>query len=112
MKGRIVLVPFPFDDLSASKVRPAVCLTDAIGDHKHLIVAFISSVVPSSMLDSDLLIETSHPDFNRTGLRVTSVVRLHRMMTLSSNMLQRELGTLSPKLWQDVTARIEKLFGM
>jgi hypothetical protein len=35
-KGRIVLVPFPFDDVTASKVRPAVCLTDPIGRHRHV----------------------------------------------------------------------------
>ena len=33
MKGKIVLVQFPFDDLSDFKVRPAHCLTDAIGDY-------------------------------------------------------------------------------
>ena len=27
--GEVVLVPFPFSDLSQSKVRPAVCLADA-----------------------------------------------------------------------------------
>ncbi len=27
-KGKVVLVPFPFDDLSSTKVRPAVCLTE------------------------------------------------------------------------------------
>jgi mRNA interferase MazF len=31
-KGKIVLVPFPFDDLTADKVRPALCLTDPIDD--------------------------------------------------------------------------------
>lgn len=31
MKGKVVLVPFPFDDLSANKVRPAVCLTNPVG---------------------------------------------------------------------------------
>ena len=30
-KGKIVFVPFPFDDLSSTKVRPAVCLTNPIG---------------------------------------------------------------------------------
>lgn len=30
-KGKVVLVPFPFDDLSSTKVRPAVCLTNPIG---------------------------------------------------------------------------------
>jgi mRNA interferase MazF len=31
--GRVVLIPFPFDDLSGAKVRPAVCLTEPIGPH-------------------------------------------------------------------------------
>ncbi len=39
-KGKIVLVPFPFDDLTSEKVRPALCLTDLIGPHRHVIVAF------------------------------------------------------------------------
>lgn len=30
-KGKVVLVPFPFDDLMMAKVRPAVCLTEPIG---------------------------------------------------------------------------------
>ncbi|HXU31960.1 MAG TPA: type II toxin-antitoxin system PemK/MazF family toxin, partial [Thermoanaerobaculia bacterium] len=29
-KHKVVLVPFPFDDLSSTKVRPAVCLTEPI----------------------------------------------------------------------------------
>jgi len=33
-KHKVVLVPFPFDDLSSTKVRPAVCLTDLIGPHE------------------------------------------------------------------------------
>lgn len=55
-KGKFVLVPFPFDDLSAEKVRPAVCLTDPIGIHRHVIVAFISSQVPAVLAPTDLVI--------------------------------------------------------
>ncbi len=35
MKFKIVLVTFPFDDFSDSKLRPALCLTDPISGHKH-----------------------------------------------------------------------------
>jgi len=35
MGGKVVLVPFPFDDLRATKVQPAVCLTDPIGTHRN-----------------------------------------------------------------------------
>jgi mRNA interferase MazF len=34
MKGKIVLIQFPFDDLSSSKVRPAYCLTNKIGGYQ------------------------------------------------------------------------------
>jgi mRNA interferase MazF len=112
MKGKVVLVPFPFDDLSATKVRPAVCLTEAIGGHDQVIVAFISSVSPSPLLKSDLLIAQSHPDFRATGLHVTSVVRLHRMMTISTAMIKRELGELSQPLWQEVVQRLRDLFAL
>ena len=44
-KHSIVLVPFPFDDLSSNKGRPAVCLTDPVGPHRHVILAFITSRV-------------------------------------------------------------------
>ena len=33
-KHKVVLVPFPFDDLSSTTVRPAVCLTDLIVPHE------------------------------------------------------------------------------
>lgn len=43
MKGKIVLVPFPFTDLSASKLRPALVLYEGYRD---VVVAFISSKIP------------------------------------------------------------------
>jgi len=52
-KGKVVPVPFPFDDLSATKVRPAVCLCIPIGGHRHVILAFIASRVPEPLLDSE-----------------------------------------------------------
>lgn len=83
-RGKIVLVPFPFDDLSATKVRPAVCLTNPIGPHHHVILAFITSRIPADLADTDLVLDVSQPDFASTGLRVTSALRLHRLMTVTT----------------------------
>jgi mRNA interferase MazF len=66
-RGKVVLVPFPFDDLSTVKVRPAVCLTDPIGLHRHVILAFITSRIPTDLLESDLVLESSQADFAVTG---------------------------------------------
>jgi hypothetical protein len=43
MQGKVVLIQFPFDDLASSKVRPAYCLTSAIGRYHHIIFTLITS---------------------------------------------------------------------
>jgi hypothetical protein len=55
-KNSIVLVPFPFDDLAATKVRPALCLTERLGSHDHVVVAFITSEVPGELDPTDIVI--------------------------------------------------------
>lgn len=109
-RGKVVLVKFPFDDLLTSKVRPAVCLTNPIGSHSHVILAFISSRIPSDLLETDLIINTLHEDFGETGLKVTSTLRLHRLMTVTTLLCQRELGELSPKILGEVNNKPKKLF--
>ncbi len=111
-KGKIVLVPFPFDDLTAGKVRPALCLTDPIGPHRHVIVAFISSQAPTSVHATDLALDSRQKDFAATGLRVPSVLRLHRLVTLTSALIRRELGQLSPDLQRDADRKLAALFGL
>jgi mRNA interferase MazF len=109
-RHKVFLVPFPFDDLSSAKVRPAICLTEPIGPHRHVILALITSQPVLTPLLTDLLLDAHHADFSATGLRVTSTARLHRLITVSTSMLSRELGVLSPVLQVQVTARLKHLF--
>jgi len=111
-KGRVVLVPFPFDDLSGTKVRPAVCLTNAVGPHRHVVLAFITSQTPSDRLESDIVIDAMAPDFGATGLKTTSTLRLHRLMTVTASLIRRELGSLPPPVYADVAARLRRLFDL
>jgi mRNA interferase MazF len=94
-KGKVVLVPFPFDNLSATKVRPAVCLTNPVGKYSHIILAFITSQIPTNLLETDIVLDTSHPDFTASGLHKPSTIRLDHLMTVRKSLIQRELGTLS-----------------
>ncbi len=111
-KYKVVLVPFPFDDLSSSKVRPAVCLTEPIGSHNHVILAFITSRIPTSLVATDLVVDSSDPDFAVTGLSVSSTLQLHRLMTTTIVLIRRELGMLSPAMQIQVGERLRKLFGL
>jgi len=109
-RGRIVLVPFPFDDMTASKVRPAVCLTEPIGPHRHVVVAFVSSKMPTDVSATDVILDPQRKDFGATGLRVASVLRLHRLVTLTTTLIRRDMGKLS-QAWQDeVEQKLALLF--
>jgi mRNA interferase MazF len=112
MKGSVVLVPFPFDDLSGAKVRPAVCLTEAITAHRHVVIAYLSSVVPTIVLPSDLVLDPMDPDFRRTGLQVRSVLRLHRLATVRTRLFIRMLGELSDGQLQQVESRLRRVLSL
>ena len=112
MQFRVVLVPFPFDDLSGQKVRPAVCLTGAVGVHRHVVLAFITSTVPPTLEPTDILLTPGTPDFAATGLRVRSTLRLHRMVTVSTSIIQRQMGVLTPSIQAQVQHALRTLFAL
>lgn len=111
-KGDIVLVPYPYDDLSGTKTRPVLCLTDALGIYRHIITAFITSQVPSDLLDSDLVLHTKHSDFATTGLRVSSTIRLHRLFAFPSANALRRLGTITALRQTEVSDKLRALLDL
>jgi mRNA interferase MazF len=90
-RGDVVLVRFPFTDLSGSKRRPAVVLAEYPPD---VIVAFISSVIPSMPELSNVILRPSSHSFAATGLKVASVIRLRKIATLEQSLVTRQLGQL------------------
>lgn len=111
-KYKIVLVPFPFDDLSDTKVRPAICLTDSIGVFNHIIIAFISSKIPDTLLTSHFVISKTDKGFAPTGLSVNSVIRLNKMVTIPRGLIKRELGSIDRDMVLKVRLKINELFGL
>lgn len=112
MKYKIILVPFPFDDLSGIKVRPAICLTEKISGYDHVIIAFITSQIDKATEESDLLILASDPDFSQTGLKVNSAIRLHRLITIPTSIIRRQLGELPAKDRTETEKKLRKLFDL
>ncbi len=110
MKNKIVLVPFPFDDLSTQKVRPAVCLTDEIQPYGHIVLTFITSQVSQEPSPTDLVIDEKDADFGQTGLKISSMIRLHRLMTFNKTFIKRELGELSDNNQAGVKKCLRNLF--
>lgn len=112
MRYKIVLVPFPFDDFQASKVRPAICLTEPTTSHNHLVIAFITSRIEIADEESDLLLLQSDPEFTDTGLHKDSAIRLHRLISVPVSLIKRELGTLPEYKQTLLKKKLKQLFGL
>lgn len=110
IRGKIVLVPFPFEDFSTRKVRPALCLSEPIGKFEHVIVAFISSKISDQLEESEFEIKPEEEEWQQTGLIVPSVLKLHKMVSLPQNLILRELGNFPKSKMESLEKGIKMIF--
>lgn len=102
MKGKIILIPFPFTDLSSTKLRPALVLHEG---EKDVVVAFISSRTENPK-STDIIIDQNHPEFNETGLKLTSVLRIDKIATISKELILGEIGEVGARLRKEINRKI------
>jgi mRNA interferase MazF len=92
-KGDIVLVPFPFTDLSQTKLRPAVVLYTE-PTNNDVTLCFITSQGIGTLFAGEFLLDIADPEFSSTGLKISSKVRVTRIMTIERKLISRRLGKL------------------
>lgn len=103
MKGKIVVVPFPFTDLSLIKRRPALILHETKYD---IVVAYISSVMPPVISPEDVLVPQSRPSFVGTGLLSDSVIMLDKLATVEKSLIIRTLGEVDDDLKAEINPKL------
>lgn len=111
IRGSVVLVIYPFTDLSSAKRRPAPVVSATERPGRDCILAFITSK-NIQIGATDLLLDPSDKDFVETGLRTASVVRCGKLMTLDRTLLTGRLGTLSERLMAEVNIRLKKALAL
>lgn len=89
--GDIVLIPFPFAELTNKKVRPAVVIAETADKYKDVVVSAISSVVPEILSKREIVLESNQINM----LRVQSVLKVDRIVTLKREDKIADLGKLS-----------------
>lgn len=102
--GEVVLVPFPFSDLSQSKLRPAVCLADAgRGD-------WILCQITSNPYGDPSAVPLDAADFASGGLLVASFARPGKLFTAHAGLMVRSVGVLNaPALGRVIAAVVAVL---
>ncbi|MDX2188812.1 MAG: type II toxin-antitoxin system PemK/MazF family toxin [Bacteroidota bacterium] len=88
--GDILLIPFPFSELTSVKARPAMVIAETKDKYKDIIVAAISSVIPESTTSNEIIISPSQSN----KLKVKSVLKIDRIVTLKKELIIANLGNL------------------
>jgi mRNA interferase MazF len=101
-KGDILLVTFPFTDLSGTKLRPAVVLNETTQD---VTVAFITSQIDWNE-PTDLFLQPSE----KNGLKKASLIRTNKIATLSLKLVAGLLGKLSQLEISELDKRLKIIF--
>ena len=99
----IVLIPFPFTDLSHNKLRPAVLVANPYGNN--IIVAFISS-----KQDTLRATDVSIPISSVNGLKKDSIIQCAKLATLDQGMAVGKIGELEPKYQKEIQGKLRTLF--
>jgi mRNA interferase MazF len=100
-KGDIVLIPFPFTNLSGKKLRPALVLAVSPAD---IIVAFITTQTAWKE-PADIEIE-SDPN---TGIKKASLIRPGKLATLDKTIAIGRIGTLPVHLINQVNISLKAI---
>jgi mRNA interferase MazF len=100
----VVLVRFPFTDLTTTKLRPAVVLATH-GDDLTIVGIFSRPQQPSQ--HTWITLSAEDRVFSETGLRTTSVIKAERIAVIEQSVVVRKLGTLSSSHMEQVKRAVK-----
>ena len=103
--GDIVLVHFPFADLSDTKIRPAVVVCQTPDKYQDVIVCMISSAASNYTNRFYLPLEPSV----QNGLRSVSTIHIYRIATVTASKVLTTIGKLSLAELQEFNTAFQEL---
>ena len=106
-KWDVVVLSYPFTDLSATKVRPALIISPDSYNRTSQDAVFVLITTNTSRRGRfDFILQTSHPEFVATGLRFDSAVRIDKIFTLSNKLAIRTIGRFGPQLTKEIEKQL------
>ncbi len=89
--GDIILIPFPFAELTNIKVRPAIVICETKDFYKDIVICVISSVIPKKLTTNEMLLKKDKSN----NLRINSVAKIDRIVTAKRADIIATLGKLN-----------------
>ncbi|MBI2634507.1 type II toxin-antitoxin system PemK/MazF family toxin [Candidatus Peregrinibacteria bacterium] len=102
-QGNLVLIPFPFTDLTSTKVRPALVISKDIGDEDLIILP-----ISSHRLGDSFKITTK--DMAKGALPLISYVRFTKVATLHNSLVRKIIGDLDKNVFGRIILKFKSQF--
>ena len=100
VKGDVVVVPFPFSDLTQTKRRPALVIANLSGDD------LILCQITSQNIKDSYSITITNANFSNGGLNKNSNIRPNRIFTADRKIIIYKIGQLKSEKLAEVTRKI------
>ena len=100
VKGDVVVVPFPFSDLSQAKRRPCLVVCLLRGDD------VVLCQITSRAISDEYAVPLDDSDFASGSLKQPSNVRPNRLFTADHSLILRRVGSLRPDKMAQVIERL------
>lgn len=101
--GMVILVPFPFSDLSKAKLRPAVVLASVDKDD------WIFCQITSNPYSDENSIELTDENFASGTLQRTSYARPGKLFTANSTLMVSKAGTLRKETLKAIIDKVVQI---
>jgi mRNA-degrading endonuclease toxin of MazEF toxin-antitoxin module len=106
--GSVVLVPFPFTDLSDRKRRPAMVISPEAFDDEDLVLCAITSRLPERFSEWEASLGAE--DMVEEKLPKRSVVKVGKLFTMHRSLIARRLGTVKEHKLEEILSKLRTFF--
>ena len=107
-EGDVVLFRFPQTDLQEGKLRPALVIKRLPGEYEDWLICMISSRIYQYNEKLDEIITPKDKDFQNSGLKTESVIRVSRLAVVGKEILVGRIGKISSERLKRIKERLAK----
>ena len=107
--GNIVILPFPFTDLSATKQRPVLIISN--DSYNAAMEDVVVCGITSNFKDASYSVSLGQQELQEGVIPTLSRIKVDKIFTLKQSLIKKKVGAVKQEVLQEVIKEINKLFG-
>jgi mRNA interferase MazF len=104
-QGSIVVIPFPFTDLSDAKKRPALVIAELEGED-----VILCQITSSKSRQDKYAVHLNQNDLKEGSLKVDSLIRTNKIFTAAEEIIEYEIAKINAEKMEEVQNKLMDLF--